>query len=99
MNSLTAPRIPFRVPAFRCSLCCSGRLVIDHREKGGVPFLHRGMWFDSFQHAMQYDRWLVGRKGLPTTEEAVADEERAERLRVELDQPSQPDQSMDPADD
>jgi hypothetical protein len=37
------------------------RWTLDWRSKDCVPFLHRGMYFDSFDHAMDHDR----RCGLP----------------------------------
>lgn len=52
---------------------------LDWRERDGIPFLHRGMYFDSFEHAMQHDRWRCGFGGLRTKAE-LAEIEEAKRL-------------------
>ena len=53
--------------------------VIDRRTGDGVPFLHRGAWYDSYAAAEQFDYQVYG---TPTTaiRDAQAADEQARRV-------------------
>jgi hypothetical protein len=60
-------------------------------NRKAVPFVSGGNYFDSFTHAMQVERWILGGVGVPTPEEVAAESE-AKRIKfLAQNQPGQPD--------
>jgi hypothetical protein len=87
MTAVSIPSPAVEFPRFRTT---NGRL--DYRTRDGVPFLHQGSYYDSFEQAMQFERWIFGRSpGLPTPEELDAEREAKRLKQIERAQPGDAD--------
>lgn len=69
------------MPSFKAAYA-DGKVRLDYRTRDCSPFLRDGRYFDSFEHAMQIERYVLGTgPGVPTERELS---EENERKRIEL---------------